>query len=168
MSKIFGIGLNKTGTSSLHEALEILGFSSIHYPQDETTYEELSYGNFKLSVMNKCDAANDISIAPYYAELDDAFPGSQFILTVRDKQEWLKSIKRHWASNRFIYDETLQRGHKQKMARFVTLATFGCYQLNSERFLRVYDRHCKNVKEYFGNKVLIYNICGGGWLGTFM
>ncbi|HEV8715109.1 MAG TPA: sulfotransferase [Candidatus Binatia bacterium] len=30
-SKIFGLGLSRTGTTSLTEALEILGFSTIHY-----------------------------------------------------------------------------------------------------------------------------------------
>ena len=35
--KIFGLGLSKTGTSSLGEALNILGINTIHYPFDEAT-----------------------------------------------------------------------------------------------------------------------------------
>ena len=33
--RIFGIGLNKTGTSSLHEALEILGYTGLHFAGPE-------------------------------------------------------------------------------------------------------------------------------------
>jgi Sulfotransferase domain len=29
--KVFGIGLNKSGTSSLHEALTLLGYNSLHH-----------------------------------------------------------------------------------------------------------------------------------------
>jgi hypothetical protein len=32
--KIFGLGLSKTGTSSLADALNELGFPTIHYPFD--------------------------------------------------------------------------------------------------------------------------------------
>lgn len=31
MSKIFGIGLSRTGTRSLSYALKILGYKSVHY-----------------------------------------------------------------------------------------------------------------------------------------
>ena len=161
MSKIFGVGLNKTGTNSLNEALKILGFRSIHYPHDEKTYNELSMGNFKLSIMDHYDAANDLSIAPYYSELDQVFPNSKFILTVRDKQGWLKSNINHWSHNKYLYDESIELGYKQKFGRFVTLATFGCYQFNASRFSMVYDRHCQNVVDYFGDRVLVYDICGG-------
>jgi hypothetical protein len=33
--KIFCIGLNKTGTSSLHEAFQVLGINSVHYKDDK-------------------------------------------------------------------------------------------------------------------------------------
>ena len=33
--KVFCIGVNKTGTSSLHQALQILGYNSVHYLNDK-------------------------------------------------------------------------------------------------------------------------------------
>ena len=44
MAKIFGIGMPKTGTSSLHKALEMIGFKSIHFASDEKTVEEIQCG----------------------------------------------------------------------------------------------------------------------------
>ena len=35
-------------------------------------------------------------MAPFYAQLDRAFPGSKFILTVREKEAWLRSAEVHW------------------------------------------------------------------------
>ena len=69
-SKIFGIGLSKTGTSSLTEALEILGFSAVHYP---TSLHEIEiYG-----------AAADLLVADTFEMLDTTFRGvSLFTLFV--------------------------------------------------------------------------------------
>jgi len=43
--KIFGLGLSKTGTSSLTDALNLLGVKAVHYPHDQRTYEELRAGS---------------------------------------------------------------------------------------------------------------------------
>ena len=96
--KIFGLGLSRTGTSSLGQAIDLLGFPTIHYPYDSDTYQELTCGNYKLSVLKKYDAVVDISVAPFYAQLDIAFPGSKFILTVRDEAAWLASMKSHFSN----------------------------------------------------------------------
>ena len=81
--KIFGIGLSKTGTTSLHVALEILGYSSVHYP---VTWEEF----------DRYDAAHDITVASRFEELDKLYPGSRFILTLRDLNQWLRSCENHF------------------------------------------------------------------------
>ena len=41
--KIFCIGLNKTGTTTLHEAFLILGVSSVHYECDAGNIKEIIY-----------------------------------------------------------------------------------------------------------------------------
>lgn len=43
--------------------LKILGFSSVHYPHDSTTFQQLTEGNFRLSVLDTHDAAANISVA---------------------------------------------------------------------------------------------------------
>ena len=93
VSKIFGIGLSHTGTHSFNKALNILGFDILHYPIDEVTNRELKHGHYKLSILENCDGITDITVVPYYAQLESLFPGSKFILTVRDKDAWLKSMK---------------------------------------------------------------------------
>ncbi len=43
--KIFGLGLSKTGTSSLCEALRILGYRAVHNPTDDDSMLSLLAGN---------------------------------------------------------------------------------------------------------------------------
>jgi len=94
--KVFGIGLSRTGTRSLTQALQVLGFDAIHYPADEDTYAELAHGQCELSVLRNYDALTDITTVPYYQQLDKIYPGSKFILTVSDREGWLKSCRNHW------------------------------------------------------------------------
>jgi len=78
--KIFGIGLPKTGTTSLTIALEMLGYTSRHSPMECFTlhHGELSVNQKKI---DKYDALTDLPIPHFYPELDICFPNSKFILT---------------------------------------------------------------------------------------
>jgi Sulfotransferase domain len=156
--KVFGIGLGRTGTMSLVSALNLLGVRSIHYPSDDQTLRELKAARYRLSVLEHYDGAADISIAPYYAELDRAYPGSKFILTVRDKENWLDSIEGHFSNvNNFDYE----------FARFVHTVTYGCDVFHRERFAHAFDCHTRNVSTYFAERpvdLLVLDICkGDGW-----
>ncbi|NET43657.1 sulfotransferase family protein [Okeania sp. SIO2B3] len=164
--KVFGIGLSRTGTKSLTGALNILGINVVHYPQDETTLQELIEGNFEFSLLNNFDGITDITVASYYAQLDKIYPDSKFILTVREKESWLKSMEAHW-SKKVVFDERPEKQKKMELRRFLRSAVYGTYQFNTERLSYVYDLHCQNVLEYFRDRpesLLVLNICQGeGW-----
>ncbi len=160
--KIFGIGLSRTGTRSLSEALRILGCDVSHYPTDETTFEELAVANYDLTVLKDQDAVTDITVAPYYAQLDRRYPGAKFILTVRAKPSWLTSCRNHWLERpAFSAARSTTYG---RMRRLLRAAVFGCYEFDAERFSWVYDLHVKNVREHFAGRpdsLLVIDICGG-------
>ena len=82
--KYFGIGLSRTGTKSLYKAFKLMGFNSKHYlpPRRE---------------VSRYDFVNDLPIPMRYKKLDQKFPGSKFIYTVRDTEAWLKSCKVHFS-----------------------------------------------------------------------
>lgn len=83
--KIFGIGLSRTGTQTLNACLETLGYHSIHNP-DHLLQLENGALSFDMVRTNTYEALSDLPIARFYRDLDRAFPGSRFILTVRDKE----------------------------------------------------------------------------------
>lgn len=159
--KVFGLGLSKTGTSSLGEALNILNIKSIHYPFDEQTYQELSSGNYRLSVLNQYQAIVDIPVAPFYPQLDELYPNSKFILTIREKNEWLASCETHW---RLMMEWQGNFPQFKIFHEFISACVYGTLKFNKNRFSYIYDTHLKNVCDYFRDRpddLLVINICEG-------
>lgn len=166
-AKVFGLGLSKTGTSTLSEALDILGIRSIHYPHDDQTFDELKRGDYSLSVLRHYRSVTDTPVAPYYAQLDQTWPGSKFILTVREKNSWMRSAENHWRilknTGQYAADSRFQA-----FTDFVNASVYGCLYFNAERFSFVYDRHIRSVREHFEGRpedLLELDIVGGkgGW-----
>ena len=97
--KVFCIGYNKTGTTSIERVLRNLGYSCPNQQfQEAMTVEPLFYGDIaplkKLCI--KYDAFQDMPFSQgvTYAQVDCMFPGSKFILTVRDSNIWFNSLTR--------------------------------------------------------------------------
>jgi len=148
--KIFGIGLARTGTTSLTKALRILGYRAVHFP---TSFDQILYH----------DAATDTSVACRFAELDRLFPGSKFILTVRDEQSWLASYARF----RSLQIPIGKNWPMLREARRVREILFGTQEFEPEAWLAGYRRHTARVMEYFAERpqdLLVMNIAAGdGW-----
>jgi hypothetical protein len=146
-AKIFGIGLSKTGTTSLSEALRVLGFKVAHYPRLDRIHQTL----------RRVDAATDISIAYSYKELDIQYPNSKFILTTRDIESWLGSIKRHFSRPSF----------EDNWADLLHSSLYGSAGWNGMLFKQNFELHIERVSRHFEERTsdfLILNICAGeGW-----
>lgn len=156
--KIFGIGLSKTGTKSLSKALDILGFHSIHYPNDPKTRQQISAKDFHLSIMDNYEAAVDTPIAVHYKELDAAFPNSKFILTTRGMDSWLDSMRFHLAIDQLILKDVKQVDSETKeRIEFLFAMYFAQYKGNSFQEIYnnlelIYRSHHEKVKDYFRGK----------------
>jgi hypothetical protein len=163
--KVFGLGLSRTGTRSLTSALQMLGFDTSHYPIDEDTYIELANAQYDLTLLRFYDGLTDITTVPFYAQFDKQYPGSKFILTVRDKEEWLGSCSRHWYNRPAFKDvEDPDEEVHLRMRQFLRAAVYGCYNFDPDRFSFVYDQHIRQVMEYFKDRpedLLILDICSG-------
>ena len=163
--KIFGLGLSRTGTRSLTAALQVLGYDCSHYPIDEDTYVELSNGQYDLSLLKFHDGLTDITTIPFYEQFDQLYPGSKFILTVRDQTQWLESCARHWF-NRPAFKDTIDPDEEVhlRMRQFLRSAVYGCYNFVPDRFAWVYDQHVRKVMDYFKDRpddLLIIDVCSG-------
>lgn len=160
--KIFGIGMPKTGTTSLHDALEILGYKSIHFPHDKKTVRELEEGNYRLSILNKYDALCDVPVPAIFAQLDHYWPNSKFILTIRDIEKWLDSCENA------PFNSPSSMPKKDHFRYFYRAILYGTISFNRDRFFWVYENHLKTVKNYFSghkqDQLLILDITiGDGW-----
>ncbi len=139
--KIFGIGLSKTGTTSLTRALEILGYSAIHNP---SYLLSLSDEGLKLDYqeVDRFDALTDIQIARFYKELDLRYPDSKFILTTRKMEGWLGSCQNHFNDYR----------NSSAKAKALHLDVYGTDSYDERKLRSAYKRHYDEVVEYFLNR----------------
>ncbi|PSQ96731.1 MAG: hypothetical protein BRD55_05500 [Bacteroidetes bacterium SW_9_63_38] len=87
-TKVFGIGLSKTGTTSLAHALDHLGYNALHWRREGKT---LGWPEFLYA-----DAATDAPCSSQFEALYHTFEKSKFIYTVRDIDGWVQSIRRHY------------------------------------------------------------------------
>ena len=155
--KIFGVGLTKTGTTTLHYALRMLGFTSCHSRHVIEPVIEFNLGQGRRllwGLADTFDAFVDYPIMLHFEKLDEQYPGSKFIWTVRDKEPWLVSKAEH--IKRFIKDPDERPKHG-----------------TPEDWARWYDEHNARVEKYFGDRddILKFSICqGDGWkkLCTFL
>jgi hypothetical protein len=143
--KIFGVGLSRTGTSTLVNALGILGFSAVHFPHRDS------------DIVNN-DAAADTPIAANFVQLDRMFPNSKFIYTTRNIEDWLSSCARFWAKRQAIFDS--EKPITDLHQRLYKTTTF-----DRELFTAAYRRHDAFVRKYFADRPddwIEFDICEGG------
>ena len=153
--KIIGVGFQKTGTSSLREALKILGFRV----KDTSTRPLIPIlkGNYDrvIQMIHGYDALEDTPWYMIYQELDRRLPGSKFILTIRDEESWYRSVSRHIGLLRNPLHEYIYGRGK------------GLPMKNRENTIAVYNRHNEGVLEYFRERpddLLVVDFTkGDGW-----
>jgi hypothetical protein len=145
--RLFGTGLSRTGTRSLHVALRRLGLSSVHYPYDALTERELFEGEPSLSILERHQAMVDLPAAGFFRELDRRYPDSRFIHTVRDRNQWLEAVERHYRS---LVDNwsSLSRRFREFSER-ITQHVYGAFPFDRAVFAEAYDRHEGSVASHF-------------------
>jgi 3'-phosphoadenosine 5'-phosphosulfate (PAPS) 3'-phosphatase len=156
--KIFGIGLSKTGTTSLSHALEILGYRT----KDNlgvVNYAAGDLSSLDTTLLEENDAFTDTPIPSFYQELDKEYPGSKFILTTRNMDGWLKSCKKQF---------TQKHADKQNTAsNLLFMDLYGCTVFDEQKFKKGYQTFVDGVTQYFRDRqhdLLIQDVTTGeGW-----
>jgi hypothetical protein len=147
-AKVLGIGLSRTGTTSLTRALEILGLRAVHFPRS-------------LREVRRHDAATDTPVADAFERLDRLFPASRFVYTVREQGAWLASCRWEWAKHQEDFDGS----------RFISSLhdrLYGGRDFEAARFAHAYGRHEERVLRHFEKRpedLLVLDLCGAdaGW-----
>lgn len=180
--KVFGVGMIKTGTTTLGSALQIYGFR--HLVGNYNIINELApayiCGNWKI-IYEKIDKFESFDDYPFCApgmveRLDKKYPNSKYILTERDPDSWYDSLvgmlepkkdnpSLFEVSNRLkIHDSPY--GHLYGLICFM-LASFETIDLsNKDQLIKKYLEHNTFIKEYFKNtdQLLVVNwLKGDGW-----
>ncbi len=166
-TKVFCIGQNKTGTTTVEAVLKSLGYKMGNQAKAESLIYEWSKRDFK-NIIKLCKTADAFQDIPFsndftFVALDCAFPGSKFILTIRnDKDEWFESLTRfhtkivgkdrlptaddlkefNYRYKGFLWDaQTLKYGIDER-----TLYDYNIYT-------NYYENYNKRIHEYFKYKM---------------
>jgi hypothetical protein len=160
-TKVFCVGFHKTGTTSLGIALKKLGYRVAaganmgQHPDIANNVLPIAY-----DFVEKYDAFQDNPWPIIYKELDAKYPGSKFILILRDSKSWIKSLvkdfgRRETPMRKWIYG-------------------VGCPEGNEAIYIKRFEEHNREVLNYFKNRpqdLLVMNLAqGDGWdkLCTFL
>ncbi len=159
---VFGIGLSKTGTTSLSDALGLLGYRAFHLPPIAKA------GPGGRIVMDwpwwvyRFDALTDLTVAVLYRELADTFPKAQFIYTHRAMDPWLDSCRRHFTPA--LAQLRVDQG--QAYLNDLCDAFYGSHVFDAARYRAAYEAHDAAVHAFFASRRPLLKIdvtAGDGW-----
>jgi len=138
-NKVFSIGFQKTGTSSLMWALKELGFNvcdGCGHAMNPNIAEEV----FDIcdELAEQYDAFEDHPWSVLYKRMDEKYPNSKFILTVRETEQWIKSVRSHFGESyiplhEWIYGKGSPKG-------------------NEQLYIDRYEKHNAEVLDYFKDR----------------
>lgn len=165
--RVFGIGLSKTGTTSLTRALQILGYKTNHFPYSALRYEA---GRLRLDLerISRWDAVTDSPVALFYDRLAEHFDNARFILTVRDIDAWLDSCEHNhvWPGD-YVRNKGIRKLPHIRKILSLHHHVYGSERFHRPTFRDAYERHVTQVRKTFadnGHALLVTDICGGdGW-----
>jgi len=117
---IFNIGMNKTGTNSLSTALARLGISCLRGGRVKQAFDRNQRsGRLCLhSLPVKYQAFVDNPIPYIFEQLDRDYPGSRFIVTVRNSEAWIKSRMNHFGGSAMGQAAEYARWERRMEAHF--------------------------------------------------
>jgi hypothetical protein len=175
--KIFCIGRNKTGTTSLQKAFSNLGYRVGNQRQAEIISDKhVRYQRYE-PLLDYCRSSQVFQDVPFshlatLAHIDHAFPNSKFILSVRSSaDEWYASTIR-FHIKLFGIDNRLPTADELKRARYIRrgdiyenikrhYGTSDDDLYNKEKLTAHYNNHNQSVLNYFKdrpNDLLVINL----------
>lgn len=164
--KIFCVGRNKTGTTSLAKAFSDLGYIVGDQREAERLQRYYLKGDFD-PIIKYCRKAQVFQDYPFshprtYKYLDKAYPGSKFILTIRDTpQQWYNSVVRFHSKifgNGQIPNAGILKRSTYVYKGWIWNNFLDMYQVteddpyNKEKLINSYVKHNNEIIEYFINR----------------
>lgn len=138
--KVFGVGLPRTGTTSLTAALDRLGFRpALHNP----------VGHAEIAL---CGSATDLTIAWRFDRLARLWPDARFVYTNRPLKPWLASSERHftgsWPELRDLGYDRPEVAHHWAYHEAM-LGMFGTLEFARDDWEYTWRTHAERVRHVF-------------------
>jgi hypothetical protein len=176
MIKVICAGISRTGTMSLKEALNQLGYRSYHMEIALLEYDNdhLDMWNNFLEGKSEMDwqkllvdytASVDLPSAFFFRELMAEFPDAPVILTVREPDAWFQSLSKliEMQNSRGEAMTFLPRFKEfQRLANNVYQVIFEGRVTDREGMIEIFNRHNEAVKaEVPPERLLVFDVREG-------
>lgn len=164
--KVFCIGRNKTGTTTMERVLTDFGFSMGSQAKGELLVSAYAKGNFN-PIVKLCKTADAFQDAPFswpytWLVLHEHFPKAKFILTLRDEEAWYHSLtsfhSKLFADGERTPNKKDLQNASYRYKGFIWEASRAVWRTpendvyNKELMLDNYRRHNEDVLHYFKDK----------------
>ena len=140
-SKIFVLGLPRTGTTSICVSMLNLGYQVAH-----TAYTTPCF--------NAAEVVANVPIFSHFQEIDTQYPNARYIFLERNLDTWLPSIK--GLLNRLHNNIVCETGGHHPLLKESYLRVFRPFNIDSinnlDHLRSCYERHETHVKHYFQDK----------------
>ena len=165
--RVIGAGFGRTGTDSMREALDLLGFGPCHHMLEVIAHEEQKR-LWRALVKDAApdwerqfagyNACVDWPSAHYWPELVRAFPEAKVILTLRSAQSW-------WASFEQTILPVIQRSADPESVLLAVIRdkVFGGRPGDRSHAIATYEANVKAVRESVPPGRLLVHELGDGW-----
>ena len=160
--KIVGVGLNKTGTSTLGTCLRYWGKNHIDFSMRDFYHWANGELDALIHTVDSHDSFEDLPWVMIYREIDARYPDSKFVLTRRkDPQTWFKSLCKH-------------AERKERSDRHLLIYGYETPHHHEREHVEFYNQHLQSVRSYFSERPHdLLEVCweeGDGWseLASFL
>ena len=167
--KVIGTGFGRTGTDSMREALNMLGFGPCHHMREllkDSEHAKLWSNVYAgaspdwdllLGGYNSC---MDWPSAYYWPQLVEAYPQARVILTWRTAESWWKSFEKTILP-RILSNKKPDTTHKN--AELIGPLVFHDRPQDRDHCISVYEANVAAVKEQVPEDRLLVHGLGDGW-----
>lgn len=184
--KVIDAGLPRTGTNTLKESLEKLGFSKTYHMKELLVHPENLHYWLTLrdtgttdwdALYNGYQATVDFPAYPWYKEHIKRYPEAKVILTVRPFEKWYTSVQSTiWKAGPQTFREKLAMMSKMLLSPRLR-SVINCVKLSKEMIFKkhfegrfedvdfaekVFNKHIEDVKTYVpADNLLVYDVSEG-------
>lgn len=177
--KIIGAGFGRSGTMSLQEALEQLGYGPCYHMKIalwrfwHLNFFLRSWHGEKVNwkkFFRRYNSVVDWPTCAFYKELMEVYPDARILLNIRDAEKWYDSMyETIWAIQPafpFWFPPVVRRIHDE----IIWNGNFRGHFTNREKTIAAYEEYIEEVKQTVpADRLLVYDV-SQGWepLCTFL
>ena len=169
--EIIGAGFGRSGTMSLRQALEVLGYAPCYHMQVTLTHyshmkfwirarrgEQVDYPRF----FRRYRATVDWPACEFWRELTQAYPDAKVVLNVRDPEAWYDSMVETIRAIQPVFPWWLPRVVRQMHDDIIWNGRFKGEFENRERTVAAYRAHVEEVCAHVPpERLLVYDVAEG-------